>query len=113
MEQLERTQFVGHLTFKQRDTSFVSVRLVDLENLDCASSESQINGSSDSGNLAVYLSSVCISIGSCKIPYPHQLFKYNNVLTPHCQKSCISYLLSIVNATNIQLVAAIFNVLEN
>ena len=57
MEQLENTQFVGHLTFKQRDTSFVSVRLVDLEYLDCASSESQINGSSDSGNLAVYLSS--------------------------------------------------------
>ena len=47
------------------------------------------------------------------IPYPYQLLKYNIVLAPHCHKSCISYLLSIVNPTNMQWVVAIFNVSEN
>ena len=41
------------------------------------------------------------------------LLKYNIVLTPHCHESCISYLFSIVNPTNMQWVAAIFNVFEN
>ena len=44
---------------------------------------------------------------------PHHLFKYNIVLTPHWHNSFISYLLSIVNHTNVQWVAAIFIVYEN
>ena len=43
-------------------------------------------------------------------PYPHQLFTYNTVLTRLYHESCIFYLLSIVNSTNMQRVAAIFNV---
>ena len=39
--------------------------------------------------------------------------KYNNVLTPDCHESCISYLWSILNPTNMQWDAAIFNVIEN
>ena len=41
-------------------------------------------------------------LGHAKIPYLHHLFKYNIVLTPHCHESYISYLLSIVNPTNMQ-----------
>ena len=47
------------------------------------------------------------------MPYPRHLFKYNIVLTPYCNESHISYLLSIVNPTNMQWVVAIFNVFEN
>ena len=52
-------------------------------------------------------------MGHANFFYPHQLFKYNIVLTPHCHESCILYLLSIVNPTNIQWEAAIFYVFEN
>ena len=36
-----------------------------------------------------------------QLPYPHQLFKHKivHVITPHCHKSWISYLLNIVNPT--------------
>ena len=43
----------------------------------------------------------------------HHLFKYNIALTPHCHESWKSFLLRIVNPTNMQWVAAIFNVFEN
>ena len=41
------------------------------------------------------------------------LFKYNIALTPHCHKSWKSFPLRIVNPTNMQWVATIFNVFED
>ena len=77
----------------------VSVRLVEAE----TSSESQIKGSlSDSRNLAVYSSSVCIKSGPCQLPYLHQLFTYNIVLTLCYHETC-TYLSSIENPQNVHL----------
>ena len=60
-------------------------------------------------NLAIYSSSVCMYTG----PNPNQLFTNNIKLTLHYHKSWISYLLSIVNPTNMQWMVAIFKVFEN
>ena len=49
----------------------------------------------------------------CQPPYLHQLFTDNIILTPDNHKTCISYVLSTANRTNMQCVAAICNAFEN